>query len=180
MKRIYLLLVLIVMSAASAVTAQTKVYIGDLYYYLEGDEASVARPNGYDYAEQTYTVPPQVEYNGLIFNVTSIADRAFYNSKLRSITLPNTLRRIGEFAFSECYNLTSVIIPSSVFLIEESAFEGCGNLTSVIFQSPTSVTLIGVGVRAFQDCVSLSTMVIPASVGFMQILSGDAYWAGTD
>lgn len=163
MKRIYLLLALLVANAVSVVMAQKKsVQIGDLYYQLYGDVAYVDVPlNGTPYANQAYTIPARVEYNGLVFTVTSILENAFSDSKLNSIELPNTLRLIEPYAFKDCSNLTSIIIPSSVETIYEGAFSFCKNLTSVVFQSPSSVTTIGGD--AFRNC-NLTTMVIPASV----------------
>ncbi len=46
--------------------------------------------------------------------------------------------------------------------IEGYAFDGCSSLTSVAFESPSSVTSIGM--LAFRDCSSLNSVTIPASV----------------
>ena len=75
---------------------------------------------------------------------------------LTSVTIPNTVKTIGDFAFSQCTGLTSVTIPNSVTSIGMSAFGGCSNLTSVT---------IGNGIEdiqglAFQNDASIETITI--------------------
>lgn len=99
MKRIYLLLALLVANAASAVMAQTRVQIGDLYYELLGDEASVAsNSEGWlsssDYSLQKYTIPACIEYNGMIFNVTSIQYGAFAGNQPGSSNGGETVQQL--------------------------------------------------------------------------------------
>ncbi|GHV25759.1 hypothetical protein AGMMS4952_04360 [Spirochaetia bacterium] len=79
---------------------------------------------------------------------------------LASITLPDTLTTIGNYAFSGCSRLTSVTIPDSVTSIGMAAFWNCSGLTSVTFGD--SVTSIGDS--AFWDCKGLTSVTIPASV----------------
>ena len=63
---------------------------------------------------------------------TMIANDAFeYASKVRSITIPNTVKTICSRAFSGCNNLTSIIIPDSAINISRSALSGCSSLTSI-------------------------------------------------
>ncbi len=63
---------------------------------------------------------------------------------------------IGNDAFEFCQNLTSVTIPDSVTSIEDYAFSECG--LSTIFV-PESVTYIGNGVFSF--CNSLESVTMP-------------------
>ena len=153
-------MVLLVANATVGIMAQSSAVIGGLYYILSGDEAEVAYQ--FDVLPDNVIVPAQVEYNGLNFQVTGIRDVAFMEKELHSISLPNTLLRIGEKAFYLCPNLTSVIIPPSVVSIGSKAFYDCHDLTSVVFQSPSSITSIGS--ETFYSCDRLVTMVIPASV----------------
>ena len=59
-----------------------------------------------------------------------IADNAFsgvgYTAKLKKMTLPNGLYRIGQSAFSKLYSLTEINIPDSVRSVGYGAFSGTG------------------------------------------------------
>ena len=58
--------------------------------------------------------------------------------------VPNGIKSIGNYAFSNCKNLTSIIIPDGITKIGYSAFSECTSLTSITI--PKSVTSI-------EDCV---------------------------
>ncbi len=71
-----------------------------------------------------------------------------------SITIPNSVTFIGDYAFSGCDGLTSITIPNSVTFIGDYAFSGCDGLTSITI--PNSVTSIGKS--AFVYCSRLTTL----------------------
>ena len=88
-------------------------------------------------------------------SVTKIGDYAFYNcSSLASITIPESATSIGYYAFEGCTNLTSITIPNSVTRIEDGAFKNCSSLASITIGD--SVTTIGEW--AFYNCNSLKTV----------------------
>jgi hypothetical protein len=47
------------------------------------------------------------------------------------VTIGNSVKRIGDFAFFYCDALTEVTIPKSVKTIGDEAFYGCENLKTV-------------------------------------------------
>lgn len=69
-----------------------------------------------------------VKYNGNDSNViipdgvTEIGDLAFCLTDVESVTIPDSVKKIGGGAFSDCGKLTSINIPDSVEVIEEEAF----------------------------------------------------------
>ncbi len=66
--------------------------------------------------------------------VTSIGCNAFLSfGRVTDVSLPDTLERINDDAFSRCGSLTSVVIPDSVVLLGAVAFCGCHALTDVTF-----------------------------------------------
>ena len=101
----------------------------------------------------------------------------------RNTIIPNTVRKIGNSAFSKCTALTSIVIPNSVIYIGEYAFSGSTGLTEM--QTSNAVrridfealygctalksitlptTLTSLGNYAFQSCESLTTITIPNSI----------------
>ena len=60
---------------------------------------------------------------------------------MTSITIPNSVTSIGEYAFSGCSGLISVTIPNSVTSIGSSAFLDCTGLVSVTVFNPTPVVI---------------------------------------
>ena len=112
-------------------------------------------------------------------NISQIIGGAFYNCKgLTSVTIPNSVTSIGDYAFSCCNVLEDIIIVNNMFVhlperysghysipenisqIIGGAFQYCSGLTSVTI--PNSVTSIGRS--AFSDCSGLSSVTIPNSV----------------
>ena len=74
--------------------------------------------------------------------------------------IPNSITRIGDFAFYNCFSLTSITIPNSVINIGNNAFRSCSSLASITI--PNSVTSIGQ--ETFCDCSSLTSVTIGNSV----------------
>lgn len=62
--------------------------------------------------------------------------------EITSVSLPDGLTRIGNYAFYYCSSITSITIPNSVTSIGGNAFTSCSSLTSITI--PNSVTSIGV------------------------------------
>ena len=99
--------------------------------------------------------------NGVLFNKKKTELIRYPEGKSQtSYTIPNSVTRIGYYAFEDCTGLTSITIPNSVTSIETGAFFYCIGLTSITI--PNSVTSIGW--EAFEDCTGLTSITIPNSV----------------
>jgi hypothetical protein len=85
--------------------------------------------------------------------VTTVFAYAFSGFRhLTSVSIPGSVKSIGERAFGSCSNLASVVIPGSVTSIGKGAFEHCGHPTSVHIPEG----LLSIGSSAFSNCSSLT------------------------
>ena len=88
----------------------------------------------------------------------AIAEKAFnYYDSLASVSIPNSVKTIGDYAFQGCVGLTSVTIPEGVTAIGNYVFSGCNRMKSVYL--PESLT--DIGTYAFHNCTSLESVEIP-------------------
>ena len=90
-------------------------------------------------------------------------------SDIKSVSLPDGLTFIGDFAFYECNGLTSVVIPEGVERIGDCAFLWCDGLERVTFPQ----SLIRIGNSAFESCGSLRDAVLPDA---LEMLDGFAFY----
>ena len=91
--------------------------------------------------------------------VVTIEENAFADSTISSVTIPNSVKTIGNWAFSGCVNLRTVTLPASVTEIGEGVFGGCTNLTSV--RIPASVKTIQKW--TFEECEALTDVYYDGS-----------------
>ena len=149
-----LLLALVLVIGLMPVTAQAGELDNGLQYNIYGNYVMITDYTGSD---TDVVIPAEIE--GL--PVIEIRMYAFYNSPdLASISIPDSVTKIGESAFRDCSSLTSISIPDGVTEIDYHVFDGCSSLTSISI--PDSITEIGEG--AFQCCSSLTSISIPDSV----------------
>ena len=83
-----------------------------------------------------------------------------YTGTASSVSIPDGVTGIWDYAFSQNTVLKSVIIPNSVTAIGEFAFYDCSALESVQF--PSSMTSIAQS--AFYKCTSLQTITLPYGI----------------
>ncbi len=68
-------------------------------------------------------------------NCKIICNESFEScDKVVTISIPNSVISIGEFAFSRCENLTSIIIGNGVTSIDYCAFDYCSKLKNVYYK----------------------------------------------
>ncbi len=128
---------------------------------------------GYYGSEPNVTLPNNVDGNTYEIWINAFRN----NSKIKNITIPDSVTSIGDNAFYNCSNIEKATIPLTVISvipknnlktvvitsgqsIDSSAFWGCSSLTGITI--PDSVTSIGP--YAFAYCSSLTGITIPDSV----------------
>ena len=127
-------------------------FIGELKYILNSDKtASVTFSTDRGGDLDNYpnlidkdiiilaTIEDTFQSPSIFYDVTSIGDSAFENSKIKSIVIPASVTSIGDSAFYYT-NIKSIVIPESVTSIGDSAFED-SKIKSIVI--PASVTSIG-------------------------------------
>lgn len=94
-------------------------------------------------------------------SVTSIGDYAFSRcEKMDSLTINDAATSIGSWAFDECYKLTTLSLGKNITTIGDYAFLDCHTLDNVTI--PPSVTSIGKS--AFYRCYALTTLSLGENI----------------
>ena len=132
-------------------------------------------------------IPETVTYQGTTYTVTSIRDYGFNSTDITSISIPNTITSIGNYAFDHCNSLatvtfeensnlnaissgafqycttlSSITIPKNVATLGMYAFMNCSALATVTFEENSELTTIST--KAFYNCGSLTSIIIPKKV----------------
>ncbi|MBE5750926.1 MAG: leucine-rich repeat domain-containing protein [Clostridiales bacterium] len=125
--------------------------------YTLSDDGTYYSVTGIGSCADTALIIPET-YNNL--PITTIAEYALTGQVFTSVTIPNSITEIGNWALGNCDNLTEITIPGSVATMGESIFYGCGNLTSATIEN--GITTIAD--QMFYDCNNLTSVTIPTSV----------------
>ena len=118
-------------------------------------------------AQGDFTIPINVDHEGVTYTITSIGDGAFESTSLTSLTIPNTITHIGLAAFACCSSLTSATIQEGVTELWQT-FNQCTSLINVTL--PNSLRVLGD--FTFWGCTSLTSIEIPDGV---EIISANCF-----
>lgn len=138
------------------VSASSTGYVGDCSWTLDGTQLTISGNGSMGYKTDW---PWGKNITELVISegVTTIGIGAFMDcSKLKTVTLPNTLKIIDKFAFYGCSSLVSITIPENVIEIGISAFSCCSKLIDIVI--PKSVN--NIGESAFVDCDNLTSITV--------------------
>ena len=170
---------------------QTEFKVDGLYYTLNnyaGGTVSLSAPfemEGETLSSYTgdITVPAVIEGEGFSYKVVEVADGAFKNAQIGTVSLPASVTKIGKAAF-ENSTLSDLVLAegAAVPALGENAFAGCSRFSKFIL--PEGITAIPaglysgtaissvilpegvetVGERAFADCSALTEVYLPGTV----------------
>ena len=121
------------------------------FYILNEKELMLTKYFG---SETNITVPDTYQK----YTVTTIGHSVFNNDGIKSITVPESITDIQDYAFASNKGLTSVKLPSKLTHLGTNVFFYCSSLETI--ELPASLEKID----AFAFCASgLKTIVIPES-----------------
>ncbi len=120
---------------------------GDYTFYFNPESREYAGIEKYNGSDSEIAVPD--EYKGM--PVRNIYNNAFKgNSTLTKVTLPDSLKSIGEYSFEKCSNLSEINIPESVQTISYNAFADCPKLRELTILNK-SVTIKADAIGMYYD-----------------------------
>lgn len=159
------------------------------YTYLKSSPGEVALSGRIPMADDVVVRSSIKDYNGELYNVSSITDGAFKGSSIKSFDSSKSLklRTIGTESFANCLQLTHVAMNEGLIAIGNKAFLECEALTSI--QVPSTVQTIpykafylctalsdvnlvmgvaNIGTYAFGYCISLTSINLPKSLRMVE------------
>lgn len=110
------------------------------------------RITNYHGSEKDLIIPAKI--GGI--KVNEIGQKAFWGAQIRSLLIPESIKKIGTQAFSQS-TLNWVVFGDGVQCIPEHAFAQCTKLEHVHLP----LTLITIGSGAFRQCSSLQFIQLP-------------------
>ena len=148
-------------------------YVNPKEHQFIGGVCTVCYDNDPNYVATSYSTGLTFSSNGnRTCSVTGIGSCSDTNINIPKISPDGeTVVSIGEFAFSNCYNLTSVVIPDSVISIGDNAFMGCENLAYIVI--PNSVRLINEAM--FYGCSNLTDIIVDKNNQYYKSIDGNLY-----
>ena len=159
--KILLALLLCAMMAAgllpgTAKEAKTET-AGDYQYKLNDDSQTVTITK-YIGTGSNITIPETIGD----YYITGIDEKAFQNTQITDLTIPASVARIGNQAFSNCTDLTVVRFEegSDTITLGSGLFEGCTNLKTAVLSGRITST----NDRMFCGCTKLSSVTYPETL----------------
>ena len=162
-QRCFRLLLLASAIATSLSAAAYSFESAGIYYNITGNntvEVTYSDRNNNTYSG-SISVPETVTNNGTEYSVTKIGEYAFQGSAVTSVSMPECITSIGQYACNECGSLETVVLPTNLDDFSGwCIFRNCRNLKNIAI--PENVTEIPNG--TFINCSSLAAITIPHGV----------------
>ncbi len=156
------------------IPADRVVQVGGIYYKLgDGEYTCVVVSRG-TYAGEVI-IPSNIKYGSYTYQVKEISEKAFSKCEgLISVSIPNTITKIGKGAFEGCYHLKMSEFASieSLCSIEFEYFDSNPiNFSHKLYINGQEITnlvipstVISIGKYAFMDCLGLTSVTFPNSL----------------
>lgn len=117
--------------------------IDNMGYYLD-QEHKVAACSGMQTENADVTdlvIPSTVRYSGVTYAVVALYDNRYNQNKVRTLTLPRTLRHINDGGLSDYRAITDLEIPANVERMGENIVYNCPQLQRIKVNAEVPPTL---------------------------------------
>lgn len=126
-----------------AINTDQRYTIDNMGYYLD-QEHKVAACTGLQVQDADVTnlvIPSTVRYNGVTYAVVALYDNRYDQNKVRTLTLPRTLRHINDWGLSDYRAITDLEIPANVERMGDNVVYNCPQLQRIKVNAEVPPTL---------------------------------------
>lgn len=126
-----------------AINTDRRYTIDNMGYYLD-QEHKVAACTGLQAENADVTnlvIPSTVRYNGVTYAVVALYDNRYNQNKVRTLTLPRTLRHINDYGLSDYRAITDLEIPANVERMGNNIVNNCPQLQRIKINAEVPPTL---------------------------------------
>lgn len=142
-----------------AINTDQRYTIDNMGYYLD-QEHKVAACTGLQTENADVTdlvIPSTVRYNGVTYAVVALYDNRYNQNKVRTLTLPRTLRHINDYGLSDYRAITDLEIPANVERMGNNIVNNCPQLQRIKVNAEVPPTLWSLDNNRYYDEYGNST-----------------------
>lgn len=126
-----------------AINTNQRYTIDNMGYYLD-QEHKVAACTGLEARDveiEDLVIPSTVRYNDVTYAVVALYDNRYNQNKVRTLTLPRTLRHINDYGLSDYRAITDLEIPANVERMGHNVVYNCPQLRRIKVNAEVPPTL---------------------------------------
>ena len=131
---------------------------GIFSYYLDENENAILLKVDNVETRGEITIPECLDDHKIV----GMTPYTFSSNNAGKITIEAEINEISNYGFDSCYYLKEVILPNTIREIGDCAFSSCPNLESIDL-----INIERIGDNAFSNCSSLKEVYIPNSVEYI-------------
>lgn len=127
--------------------------IDNMGYYLDQEHkvAACTGPQIEDADVTDLVIPSTVRYNDVTYAVVALYDNRYNQNKVRTLTLPRTLRHINDYGLSDYRAITNLEIPANVERMGNNIVYNCPKLQRIKVNAEVPPTLGSLDNNSYYD-----------------------------
>ena len=127
--------------------------IDNMGYYLDQEHkvAACTGPQSTDIEIENLVIPSTVRYNDVTYAVVALYDNRYNQNKVRTLTLPRTLRHINDWGLSDYRAITDLEIPANVERMGNDVVYNCPQLRRIKVNAEVPPTLGSLDNNSYYD-----------------------------